>query len=46
LRERDVLTETSTDVRGLHIQLETVDIEPDGFSGLRDFALINGPRSS
>jgi hypothetical protein len=30
LRERDVLTETSTDVRGLHVHLETVDIEPTG----------------
>jgi hypothetical protein len=40
LRKCDILTETSTDVRGLHVHLETVDIEFDGFSDPKDFALI------
>jgi hypothetical protein len=46
LRKRDILTETSTDVRGLHIHLETIDVEAAGFSDPKDFALTNGPRSS
>jgi hypothetical protein len=44
LRKR--LTETSTDVRSLHIHLETIDVEAAGFSDPKDFALTNGPRSS
>ena len=40
LRKREILAEMSTDVGGLHVHLETVDIEPTDFGDLKDFALI------